>query len=196
MSIIPLLLFCVSCNFDNFVIGISYGIRKITVNTKAKIIIALPTLLGTYLSLSMGRAFFSLLPLHSANIISCCILLIIGLYTILKVIKKRKNLDSNILVTAEMAKKYDTDNNGNIDAKEAFVLGLVLALNNIGLGIGFSTSNHNILITAVITSFLSAIGFNIGNSLGKKCFSKLLNNYTEFISGLLIITLGIIELFL
>lgn len=192
MSMIPLLLFSISCNFDNFLIGISYGLKKITVDTKAKIIIALPTLIGTYLSLSTGRAFFSLFPMHHSNIISCCILLMIRFYIIVKSIKKSStNID-----TSEKAEKYDKDNNGRIDTREAFILGLFLAINNIGLGIGFSTSNNNIFLTCVITSLLSAVGFNIGHSLSKRYFSKLFNYYAEFVSGFLIIALGIIELFL
>lgn len=193
MSIIPLLLFSLSCNFDNFLIGISYGLKKITVDTKAKIIIALPTLIGTYLSLRAGRAFFSLFPIHYSNIISCCILLIIGVYIIIKTKRHKSSVD---IEAAEKAEKYDKDNDGRIDMKEAFILGLFLAINNIGLGIGFSTSNSNILLTCIFTSLLSAVGFNIGYSLSKRYFSKLFSYYAEFVSGFLIIALGIIELFL
>jgi len=194
MGIIPLLLFSVSCNFDNFIIGVSYGIKNISVPLKANIMIALPTLLGTYISLNAGRAFFSLLPAHFANVYSFLVLLFIGTQMIIGAVKKHKSSKVGSLADSNI-EKYDIDNNGEIDTKEAFMLGLFLAMNNIGLGIGFSTSSYNIILTTFSTCLLSAVGFNIGNHFGKKCFSKLLSSYTEIVSGVLIIVLGIIELF-
>ncbi len=192
MSLIPLLIFSISCNLDNFVIGISYGVKNIAVNKKANIIIAIPTLLGTYISLNFGRKLFSLLPEHAASIISCGILIIIGLYMIIKASKKHNASCNDILI----AQKYDADNNGIIDSKEAFALGIFLAINNIGIGVGFSTSSNNILLTSLITCLFSVLGFNFGNHFGKIYFKKIVCNYAELISGVLILLLGVIELFL
>lgn len=189
MGIIPLLLFSVSCNFDNFIIGVSYGIKDISVRAKENLIIALPTLLGTYLSLSVGHAFFSLLPAHSANILSCLVLFALAAQMIISTKKHKTGAENS-------AEKYDSDKNGRLDAKEAFMLGLFLAINNIGLGIGFSTSSTDIFLTSLFTCLLSAIGFNIGTKFGKRCFKSLLGGKIEIVSASMIIALGIIELFL
>lgn len=190
MKLIPLILFVLACNFDNFIIGISYGIKNIKVTAESIFIIALPTFLGTYLSLAMGNKVFELLPNNSSNIISSVLLIGIGLYSLIKNYIKKETINN-----AEVAQSYDKDKNGNIDAKEAILLGLFLALNNVCIAIGFSTNSYNKMLVSIITSILSAIGFNVGNSLGKKFKPRSFDYYGNTVSALLIIILGILEMF-
>lgn len=190
MKLVPLMLFALACNFDNFIIGISYGIKNIKVNAKSVFIIALPTFLGTYLSLIMGNKVFELVPNNNSNIISSILLIGIGIYSLIKNYIKKESLNNT-----EVAQRYDKDKNGSIDTKEAVLLGLFLALNNVCIAIGFSTNSYNKMLVSIITSILSAIGFNLGNSLGKKFKPKSFDYYGNTISALLIIILGILEMF-
>ncbi|NLJ58047.1 MAG: sporulation membrane protein YtaF [Tissierellia bacterium] len=189
MNILSSLLFAISANTDNFVVGLSYGIKKIRIARVSNLIIALISLVGTILSMSLSKVILNYIPEFLASLIGSSILILLGVLTIAKPLLKR---DSDSIL--DNPEKADKDKSLNIDAKESIALGLALTINNVGLGIGASFAGLNITITALFTFVLSLLAIVVGFSLGSYYLSELFGKSATIISGLLIIALGLFEI--
>lgn len=191
MNIISSLLFALSANTDNLVVGLSYGIKKIKIGPLSNLIISLVTVAGTILSMLLSQVVINFLPINITNIIGSLILIMIGAWTLIKTLSKRINSNS-VLNNPE---KVDKDNSLDIDVKEAIILAFALSLNNIGLGIGAGITGLNVMITSFFTFVFSLLMIRIGHFLATNYFFKIFNQKAEIISSLIIIALGMIELF-
>lgn len=136
------LLFSISSNLDNVVVGIAYGIKKINVKILANLIIAFVTSIGTYLSMSVGMYIAKFLPHYLANGLGAAVIIILGLYFVIQsIIKLNKNSKSKELALkdihdmVEYAVKPDLDNSGDISIKEALTVAFGLTFNNLGTGV-------------------------------------------------------------
>ncbi len=190
MHILSPFLFAISANTDNFVVGLSYGIKKIKIGLVSNLLIALISLVGTILSMLVGKIIFSFIPEIISNSIGSIMLMLIGSWTLVKPILK--NIHSDDIL--ENPEKADTDNSSSIDPKESIALAFALTINNIGLGIGASITGLNIAITSSLTFILSLLTIIIGYAFGSYCLSKVFSKRATIISGLIIIALGIYEM--
>lgn len=114
------------------------------------------------------------------NIISCAILVLIGILMILEAIKNNKD-------------ECEVDEY-RIEFKKLINLGIATSIDALAIGISFSFSKINIFVSALIiglAAFLfSYVGIIIGYEFGLK-FSK----FSEYLGGIILIVLGIEALF-
>lgn len=200
MQLLSVFLFSLSANADSFTVGLAYGMKDIKVDYKANILIALITSIGTFISMGLGTITKRFLPAELLSIIGCLVLIILGIFMIMNSLKNKKENDeekelsyTDILVKPH---KADKDESGYIDLKESVTLGLALSLNNFGLGIGASASGINIYLTSIITFLFSIVCMWSGVGFGKRCLSQNLRQYADLISGVIIVFLGLYELFI
>src|SRR5690606_18538148 len=92
------------------------------------------------------------------------------------------------------AEKTDIDKSGDIDIKEGLLIGLGLSINNFGVGIAFSLIGVNIFMTSLTTFIFSLLTLFLGVKLGKRLLGKNIGNVSPYISSILLIILGVIEL--
>lgn len=199
MHLISAILLAVSVSSDNFIVGFSYGLKKIKLSILSYLmIIVLPTI-ATVLAMAIGETALFFISEGVAKLIGSLILIFLGLYSIIK--SKKDEIEEketrinyeNIINNPEVA---DTDNSGVIDVKEAVVLSLALAINNIGIGLGASVIGINLWFATFFTLFIGAFMLSLGNFLGNKIENKEVGRKGELLSGLLIIFLGIYEFFI
>ena len=107
---------------------------------------------------------------------------------------KIKPLGLIIHVLREPA-RVDFDSSGTINIAEAFVLGLALALDAVGVGLGAGLSNYSIYALPVIIGIMNIIFVLAGFLIGKKMNgTNLPAGTSEYLPGIIIILLGIINL--
>lgn len=200
--ILSALLFSLSSNLDNVVVGIAYGIKKIKIGIIPNFAIAVITCTGTFLSMSLGVYISKFLPHFIANALGSIIIVILGGYFIIQsIVKLINNKKSNELALKditdmiEYAQKSDLDNSGDINIKEALLVAFGLTFNNLGTGIAASITGVSIEFTVIFTFILSILTIIIGEVLGNHVLGKLFGKYAPLISGILLIALGIIEFF-
>ena len=157
MNVISSILFAISANADNLVVGLSYGINKIKIRPISNLIISIITVTGTILSMSLSKVIVRFLPVYISSIIGSVILILMGAWTLFKILFKKTNLNS-ILNNPE---KADKDNSLDIDRKEAIILAFALSINNMGLGIGASITGLNVIITSFFTFVFSLLMIRI-----------------------------------
>lgn len=199
--ILSSLLFSLSSNLDNLVIGIAYGIKKIKIGLSANFIIAIITTAGTFLSMLIGKLISRFLSQSVANILGALIIIALGLMfviqSIIKLINNNKAKElalKDISDMVEYAEISDLDKSGDINIKEAVLIAFGLTFNNIGTGVAASITGVNIYFTSIATFMLSIITIIIGEVIGHNILGKLLGKFAPLISGILLIILGIIEI--
>lgn len=207
LDLLAIILFALSANLDSFTVGLSYGIKKINLTPLINILIASITSLGTFIAMSIGLAISKFLSIKSANIIGSIMLIGIGVWLTVDFFRKTNNnnktlkssCDTGNLTASQILdnpEQADVDNSGSIDVKESLALGLALTINNFGLGLGASIAGLNIFLTVLFTFFSSIITIKLGEIVGKKYLSKLFGKLAPLISSIIIIIIGLYELFL
>jgi putative sporulation protein YtaF len=196
------LLFSLSSNLDNVVVGIAYGIKKINVGIIANLLIAIITSTGTFLSMSVGAYIAKFLPHNIANGLGAVVIVILGIYFIIQSIiilinntKSKELALKNIHDMIEYAEKSDLDNSGDISMKEALLVAFGLTFNNLGTGVAASITGVSIQLTVVCTFMLSILTIIFGQATGSHVLGKFFGKYAPLFSGILLIILGIIEFF-
>ena len=157
--------------------GLLGGLYIITLISRKKVANPLSLLLSLYIvvglvSFASGRIY-----------VSIGLFIMVGVLT--GIIMKRKNPE-----------KADKDNSSNIDLKESLSLAFALSINNIGLGIGASITGLNIFLTSLFTFIFSLLMLLTGYFLGSYYLSKLFSKRATIVSGLIIIALGVYEIFI
>ena len=195
------LLFSLSSNLDNIVVGIAYGIKKIKIGIIANLIIAIVTSTGTFLSMSLGVYISKFLPHSIANALGAGAIIILGGYfviqSIIKLINNKNSKELALKDIADMieyAEKSDLDNSGDINIKESLLVAFALTFNNLGTGVAASITGVSIQFTVISTFILSILTIMFGETVGNHVFGNFLGKYAPLISGILLIILGIIEL--
>lgn len=201
-SFIVAFIFSCASNLDNIVVGIAYGIKKIKLSFLSNFIIALITCLGTYLSMTLGALLGHIFPENVANYVGAGVIIILGLYFCIQNINhwfKKYHSQSLALKDTEEMMEYavqsDKDHSGDMDIKETIVLALGLSFNNLGTGVVASLTGVNPLLTTICTFFISLIAISLGFFLGHHVLGRYIGKYASFISGILLILLGILEFF-
>ncbi|MBZ9686909.1 sporulation membrane protein YtaF [Clostridium estertheticum] len=207
MHTLSILFFALSSSSDNFVIGLSYGAKKIKIRFINNLLIALISCIGTIAAMLFGKLFIRLIAPGYTNMLGSSILMLFGLFMLLNTFKKKSN-DNKELTYDNSSKVHhyneiinhpeaiDKNNSNTIEFKEAIVLGIILCINNIGLGIGASISGLNIYITSLSSLIFSILFIKLGYYFGSIVTSGKLAKYSEIISACVIILLGIYELFI
>lgn len=227
MSYFSSLLFAVSASLDAFIVGITYGIRKIRITLPHNLLVSLITLAGTVLSICLGRFLSPLLTKGLAAIAGSAILIGMGAYYLMKFLflslRKRRRAEgcsdtsccpsqcSDMLLQTLQEKNYHVSEAdisateiSDINApapvfclltrRELLLMGIALSANNMGIGVGASIAGLPLLSASVCTFFCSVCFLLLGNLLGKAKLLQTAGRYSEPLSGLLLIGLGIYEL--
>lgn len=176
------LLFGISASLDALLVGISYGIRGIRIRFWQNMLISVITLLGTCLSVSLGHRLAAFLPQTVSNCAGSLILILLGLYYIIKWIHSSGN--------------HSTPFTPDLKLSEVFTLSLTLSLNNLSAGLSASLAGLALFPTAVATFVCSVLFLYSGNGLGSNPVLRLAGNAADPLSGLLLIGLGLIQYFL
>ncbi|WP_235860457.1 manganese efflux pump [Photobacterium phosphoreum] len=82
MSFLLALIFSLSSNLDNFVIGLTYGVKNERIPLKANAIIAFITAFITYISMLGGKLITQLIPNHVSNELGSVIFILMGCWFI------------------------------------------------------------------------------------------------------------------
>ena len=179
MRFFPSFIFASSVNTDAFLVGMSYGIRKIHFTLFQNLLISLISFIGTLLSLFLGRRLLFFLPDRLTACAGSILLFALGIFYICKSLKSSENsLHAESIRTT-------------LPLREVLLLGSALSLNNLGIGIGASMSGIVLLPTALITFLTSAVFLSGGNHLGSAALLRLSSRYADLLSGVMLLLLGI-----
>ena len=194
------LLFGISASLDALLVGIGYGIRGTRIKLWQNLVISLITLLGTCLSVGLGHRLVRLLPGVIGDYAGSLILILLGLYYIVKWTISFLRCDSGEtasenpgqeMVSASVSIAFPC-----LKLTEVLILSLTLSLNNLSAGLSASLAGLTLLPAAVSTLACSVLFLFAGNRLGRNPVLQLAGKGAEPISGGLLIGLGVMQFFL
>lgn len=195
MQFIPSLLFGISSSLDALLVGISLGLRKVRIRLWQNLIISLITLLGTCLCVGLGGKLAALLPGPIALYAGSIVLILLGVYYIAKwaLYELRRHKERNS--PDEITQTSHTEKPPSLHLTEVFLLSFTLSVNNMGMGLAASIAGLPLLSAAAATALCSILFLFVGNRLGKSRIFHFIENCSDPLSGVLLIGLGILQLF-
>lgn len=202
----------ISSNIDNIGVGLAYGIRGVRIPFISNILIATITGIGTFISMAAGNRIGNFFGGGSSNIISGLLLIIIGFVSFLQRSEGFYNrkfarwvMSSNVVQNIGIFRKFvgvidnpllaDHDESGHIDIFESIILALTLAVNNIANGIAAGLAGLSIYITTFLVIFFSVVSIWMGVGAGIKCRAFWISKNAAKISGIILVCIGLSEIF-
>ena len=179
------ILLALSARLDALSLGVTYGIKKTKMSKTSNIIIFMIVFCCSTAALIVGH-FLSLLFSSTISILlGSSLLIILGMYNIYKGFKK-----CNIFID------FDVDNSNYIDNKEAFLIGLAVAIDASCVSIGAGIIGHISFILPILMGIFHTFFVNCGNFVAKGAVKKLNipSNILSIYSGLLLILIAIIRI--
>lgn len=202
MEWLTMMLIGVAANLDNLGVGVAYGVQATKIPIKSNIIIALIGAIITYLSVSIGSMVGASIDPDFAHIGGGVILFAIGSWTLWNDWKRltssyQKNTEGHYLQKIlENPEKADTDNNKIISSTESFFLGLALSLNCFGVGIGGGITGVSPLWSGIVVGCISFCTMAIGVRMGIRLSYSWFHKFAGSIAGVLLLGMGLCEIFL
>lgn len=202
MMIVQALLFAFALSIDGFGVGLSYGLRKVSIPLLPFLIICSSSACAVSLSMLIGNFLAAVIPYGLAGKTGSLLLIIIGIWIstqnfILNVIPENKiyrlqikNLGLIINILKEPI-KADVDHSGFIDVKEAIFLGIALAMDALGAGFAAAMAGYSPFFIPLFVALAKFILVSLGLNLGRKFSVIKLKNELSLLPGGLIILLGI-----
>ena len=202
----PLLL-SISSNLDTLTVSLSYGIKKIHLTKSITILLAIITSIGTFLSMYIGKLILHLFKPELGNIFGATLLSFIGVYFIVEYIrleKKRAGYDTSYYFESSLKYKnilenptiIDSDKSNHIDIRECLNLSLALILNNLCTCFAASITGVSISLSVFLNFIITIFSIYLGYFNSDIYISKWFSKYSNLISGIILIILGIYEAFM
>lgn len=190
---IPIVLFATAACADSFVIGFNYGVKGVRIHYIANGFLSLICLAGTFLSMLLGRFAGGYLDPLATGTLSGTIFVLLGLW-MLKSALYTPQLNRRTREYSENPTLVDKDHSSVIELQESLILGLILCINNIGLGIGAGMADISILLAPPVSALFSFVFIWAGCTIGKRITNRWCAKALEIAAAIFIVALGISEL--
>src|SRR5690625_2894647 len=193
--IIQLLFIVFAVSMDGFTVGISYGLRNISITVITLTIIVTCSGIVVFCSMTFGSMINRIVQPEITTYIGGLIFISLGLFLFFsQLFAKRSEKQETARSYSDMINNptmFDIDKSGTISVKEALLLGIALALDAFGAGFAAGLLEFSTIATTLLIALASGVfvysGFLFGHLLAKiKWLQRL-----AYIPPLLLILLGL-----
>lgn len=211
LELLPILLLALSSNADNVGVGLAYGFRRINVSLGANFLIALVTGASTIAAMIVGQSIGRSLQPKLAAVLGGAIIAGIGGWVILHSAKSGSGggrkafrataLDrsptrafTKLILLLDNPLSLDRDFSGTIDMKEGCLLAVALSLNNVINGLAAGMVGLSPTPTTIAVMIFSMLTLWTGVAAGNRYGQRWLGSFAELVSGLLLVVIGVYEI--
>jgi putative sporulation protein YtaF len=201
MAWLSTLVLSLAVSLDSLGVGFAYGVKKLRVPAGSLILMSVVSALGMLSSMLVGRSLCFVLG-NKCQVIGSVILILMGLFSFRMAWRshhKTPNTDPGSVSPATPLKmvtrvveepvEADLDASGEISITEAVLLGVVLALDSLGAGLGAALAAYRLTITSGLVGLLTLVTLIIGHRIGQMVELPS-HSWASFIPGLLLVLLG------
>lgn len=206
--ILESLILSLAISIDTFVASFGYGLSKIKLPFRSALLISIINTLILGLSILIGYALGGVISVEFAKWLSFGLLLAIGIFKFFSELfkiwlskKVDKKLDIKMFNFHLMLKVMADTNNADIDKNkiismpEAISIALILSIDQIGVGLSHGVSNAYPYILVIFNIATCLIATLLGTIIGKR-ISKCIKINLSWLSGLILIILAVVKLFI
>ncbi|MEQ8201199.1 MAG: sporulation membrane protein YtaF [Syntrophomonadaceae bacterium] len=203
-------LFALAVSADGFAVGLAYGFRKIKIPLLSLLVICAASASSVTAAMLLGRGLSSLLSPVLASRLGALTLIGIGLFFLLQSLRQQiSSIEENgfnpllsfkirplgiIIQILREPSSADFDHSGEIGSREALFLGLALAMDAFGAGIGIAMAGYNILFTAIAVGMVKFLLVGGGLLLGRTVARESWQGLPTALTALILLAIGISEL--
>ncbi len=198
---------------DSFSVGVAYGINNIKVPFRSVLVLDLISVTLLSCGFLAGNFLSSIFPPITTKVFGALTILFIGIWYFTQGWLNYKYPNDKVPESTSIATisirslgiainiirspfDVDLDISGEIDTKEAILLGFALAIDSLAVGVAVAISSIFIIVfTLIVVAITNLIFLFSGIHMGKKYLSNHLGNKTPFIPGIILIGLGLFKLF-
>ncbi len=220
MHFVSIILLGLAVSLDGFGVGLAYGVRSMKIPFISILIISFSSAMAVLLSMLTGRAASAFFPPEKAAMAGGMMLVLIGIWMIYHAVfsinsslpreveendqgdqsqeETRNSQRKNISFVTDILKdpqKADFDKSGEISGREAVALGVALAIDAFGAGFGAAMMGFNPLTTSGAVGLTKMIMLPAGFHLGKYYLARCFGGRASYLSGVVLILLGLVNLF-
>lgn len=204
-----MLLFALAVSSDGFMVGIAYGVRKIRLPVMSLLLISVASATAVTVAMLLGKGLTCFFSPVVASRLGAITIMFIGLFFLVQSFRQKLGcMEGNgadpllsikvkplgiIIQILKEPSSADFDSSGEIGIKEAFFLGLALAMDAFGAGIGIAMAGYNILFTALSVGMLKFILVSSGLMLGRIVINERWQYLSSVLTGLILLALGVSE---
>jgi putative Mn2+ efflux pump MntP len=181
MQLLYLFIIAILNSVDNLGVGVAYGVAGVKVKLYKNILIAFLAFIVSFIASLSGQFISNYLSDSECSIISMLLLVLMGLNMVYTSFSKKKNTD------------FDTVK--ELGYKEAFSIGIALALDDISSSVSSALLGYSAFMISIPYFIISLIIFFSGN-YALRFTSKLnLGNKPTILAGVLMIIIGLSQFF-
>lgn len=211
VHLFSIVLLGIAANLDNLGIGIAYGVRRVRIPFTSNLIIAALSGIATLITSLAGHLLNHIVPGYLCNLIGGCIVSLVGVFVIVTNFVDRKTDPSSanpnneqmestnakkFLTIMKQPEKADMDYSGHISSKESVLLGIALSINCLATGLGAGMTGLNVIGMTLSVILFSLLTIFLGVIVGKRYISCLLGDKATILAGILLLVIGIYEMFI
>ncbi|MBQ7667919.1 MAG: manganese efflux pump [Clostridia bacterium] len=171
------IIFAISANIDTLILFIPYGLNNTKIPLLNKLLIAIISSIGTYISINFGQTLGKFLPKTYSNFIGGFILILLGI---------------SIIYQAIIKKETPVEKLSNLSLAKTMFLAITLSIHDISVGIAAGICEINALLTTIFHFISLIIIIYLGLFIGKNIKLKTPSKYFEILSGVLVILIGVL----
>ncbi|MFD1334240.1 sporulation membrane protein YtaF [Oceanobacillus iheyensis] len=201
-----MLLLVMAVSLDGLGVGITYGMRKIKVPFIAILIIMICSGCIVYTSMTIGELLSNILSTKITSMLGGSILIFLGIFSLINIFRSKNDSKhseelhdpsklENLKTVMSTPDNADLDKSGVISVGEAFLLGLALALDAFGAGIGAAMLGYPPFTTAILTAVMSGLFLKCGIQLGSFLSKNQKLRRLSFLPPAILISIGVLNLF-
>ena len=185
-----LFIMSLTLSIDDFSVGVAYGLFKIKIPFKSLIITVLGSATSTWGVMLIGKFIFKSMPDYITDWASAIILCSVGC----------KMLYNGWMQKGDYSEFMNNHSLLSNDSKpvsnwETYLVGLGLGVDDFAQALGLAVAGFPIVLTVILLEVSEMIAILSGNYLAFKGFSKKVNGSLSIIPGILLILVGIYEIF-
>ncbi|MGE5588330.1 MAG: sporulation membrane protein YtaF [Clostridia bacterium] len=209
------LLFAVAVSVDGFAAGVAEGLRGIRVPFGSLVAMNVVSAAVVFVSVGCGRAIGAFLSPVAGRLIGGGILVALGAWMLRRVPEEApaarepgqgkvrrilgwpRRLAKPLALVAgilEEPARADLDSSGTITSGEAFLLGLALAVDALGVGFGAGMAGLSPTLTPLVACVTQTVFVSAGVSLGRRVKASAFAPGLEKVPGGILILLGLMRL--
>ena len=175
---------------DDFSVGVAYGLFKVKIPFKTLLITVLGSATSTWGVMLIGKFIFTNLPDSIVDWSSAIVLGAVGCKMLYNGWKQKDD-------SMEYVKNHPLTLNDSksVSIWETYVVGLGLGVDDFAQALGLALAGFPIVLTVILLEVAEMIALLSGNYLAFKGFSKKVNGKLLIIPGILLILIGVYELF-
>ncbi|MNI12659.1 manganese efflux pump MntP [compost metagenome] len=201
-SLMAVLAIGLASNLDNAGVGIAYGVQKIRIPWYSNLAIAIISFLATLVSGLFGSLISIWMEPWIGQVVGTVVIVAVGIWVLLQPFRQKSSRPepeggngSNFTRLLSNPEEADRDSSQSISLAESLLLGIALAMNALAGGFNAGITHLNVWLTSLSVGFFSFGLLALCSLFGERYAAEKLGNRATVVSGLLLIVIGIHQMF-